>query len=167
MKRVLFVLLGLLIGCGGGKTPSGPTTPTPSATPVNIAGTYSLTVTASGVCGTLPSFGQSRTWTVAVTQSGSNMAAAFSGGNFTVAQLSGTVQGNRLDFLFLMLEQLTVGGNFSLYTIPAGSGSATITSPSSFSGELSGTIETSQVIGTTLQERTCNAVNHRFTFTRR
>jgi hypothetical protein len=104
---------------------------------------------------------------VAVTQSGGNMAAAFSGGNFTVAQLNGTVQGNRLDFVFLMLEQLTAGGNFALYTLPGGSGSATIASSASFSGELSGDIQTSQVIGTTSVERSCNAVNHRFTFTRR
>jgi hypothetical protein len=64
MKR--FVSLGLtalLIACGGSTTPTRPTTATTTqpAGPVNLVGTYNLTVAASSVCTSLPSFSQSRT----------------------------------------------------------------------------------------------------------
>ncbi len=124
-----------------------------------------LSITASSLCN-IHSFGQTRSWNVQLTQSGEIVEAVVSGGNILTPppQVGGVVRGNTLDFNIGIGEQI---GDRSFYLVRARAFGIPLTSTGSFSGDLSGLLQTTQIIGVTLDERPCNASSHRFTFTKR
>src|SRR6185436_7354975 len=75
---VTVIATGLTVSCGGG-TPSSPTAPTPA----NIAGAYTLVVTASSSCASsLPAAARTITYGAAITQAGSDFQTTLTGSSF-------------------------------------------------------------------------------------
>ena len=147
------VVLAALVACAcGSSAPStNPSAPS-SATPTNIAGTYTLTIQTSSVCTQLPSQFRTRTYAATITQNGAAFAVNLSG-NFAVQQLTGTVTGTTITAVGGFVEEATAFG---------------------MQGELHGTVSGS-TISATLNGLFfvggfgggCNATDHRFSFTRR
>src|SRR5687768_7780344 len=127
MKRVLFVVLGFLLACGGGsKTPTGPTTPTQPATPANIAGNYTLRIAASAVCTQLPASFRDRSYPVTITQSGADFAGNFPSTNCGAGggcSVSGQVTGNSVFVQMIIFEQVST---FEVFAVFAGGATGTV-----------------------------------------
>lgn len=161
---VLLALAGVaaLTGCGGG-SPTAPPPPTPIPN-AQLAGSYTLTITASGACTTLPSLGRVTTYTANVTQTGTTIAlnAAGTVGDMIVNSTTGSVSGNTVTLAVAITEARLNVFNFYSFGI-AGSGSGT------FDGRnVAGTINGQVAFGgSDLAVTNCNATDHRFTLARR
>lgn len=99
--------LVVAVAVGEGCSASGPTTPSVTAVPPAVAGTYRLTFTASDTCvpdqtyngtldvpATLPAEARSRTYFATVTQDGAHLHVDLSGGDFVTVPLSFSESGH-------------------------------------------------------------------------
>jgi hypothetical protein len=147
MQKLLAIttVIGSLVACGGGSSPTAPTTP-----PANIAGSYSATITAASTCSAnlpFPVLGFAAT----VTQTGAAVQVALvaHAPGAPTGTVSGTVSGQTVTFAnFSFTEPMGRGAAL------AASGNASVaTNGLSITGTLSGAFQTSS--GTS-----CNAANH-------
>lgn len=152
MKRLAIAMaIGTLAACSGGSSGSGPTAPTSSAPPANIAGPYVATITASSACAAnlaFPVLG----FLATVTQTGAAVqvqliAHAPGAPSGTV---SGTVSGQTLHFPSFPLNDVMARGA----TLAASGNLNVASSGLSITGTLSGTFQT------TPSGPSCNAANH-------
>lgn len=160
----LVLLLIPTLGCGGsdltGPTGASASSGTGSSAPVNIAGAYTLTLTASAVCTQLPASARTRQYAATITQAGSAATVNLSGGGLLDYQVSAQIFGSSATFLIV-----TGDVNYSTGEGLVINGTATVqvsSSPSVIAGDLNGQF---QYVG--LTDRSCGAANHRFSFARR
>lgn len=165
--NVVAILVGAMLaaGCSSGSPTSPSATINPSATnssSTNIAGAWTVTITASPICTQIPSAFRRRTYAATVTQSGANVAVNL-GGQVQVTTFVGTASGRTIDWLFAFLEFVTPTS-----FIATGSSAVTTSSNSAMSTTFSGTYDYFNVdTDTTGRPVSCNAANHQLTFTRR
>lgn len=182
--RSLFVGVGVIVltGCGGANgSPTGPTTtaspaptqtptpipapvptPTPVA-PVNIAGTYSLVLTASPVCASnLPTAARIVRYGATIAQLNADFQTSLTGGDFSSAIFAGTLSGPNLSSLYLTIGDLLISDGTLIVSF---SGTGTVSSTGSFGGMFSGSIQSGML--SSAGSRSCNAFDHQFQFTRR
>jgi hypothetical protein len=147
MKKWLGVAtaIGSLAACGGGSSPTAPTTP-----PANIAAQYSTTITAASTCSAnlpFPVLG----FLATVTQAGAAVQMELLGHapGAPTGTVSGTVTGQTVSFpSFPLSEAMGRGAAF------VGSGTATVaTNGLSMTGAISGTFQTPSGL-------TCNSPSH-------
>ena len=137
--------IGSLVACGGGSSPTAPTAP-----PANIAGPYSLTITAASTCSANLPF-PVLAFAATITQTGAAVqvqlvAHAPGAPSGTV---SGTVSGQTVNFASFSLTE-TMGRGATL----AASGNANVaTGGLSMTGTLSGAFQTPS-------GASCNSANH-------
>jgi hypothetical protein len=150
MKKWLAIttVIGSLVACAGGSgSPTGPT-----ATPANIAASYSAKVTASSTCSAnLPTETQALDFLANITQTGGaiqvQLIAHVPGVPETT--FSGTVSGQTVNFPNFSFSQ-NMGRGAAL----AASGNANVAANGlSITGDLNGTYQTSS-------GASCNAANH-------
>jgi hypothetical protein len=157
----LLVGLVLLPACGGGSS-----SPTPIPTPIplaQVAGNYTLTLTASPVCADLPAMGKTTTYAATVTQTDTSVAANLTGNVGTMvlgSGVNGTVSGNSLDLTFAVSEQRIDRRNFYLYSL-VGRGTG-VAQGTTISGHVNGILS----FASGVDPISCNATDHRFTFSR-
>jgi hypothetical protein len=136
---------GSLTACGGDSGPTAPTVP-----PAQIAGPYSLTITAASSCSAnlpFPILGFAAT----VTQTGSSVQMALIGHapGAPAGNVAGTINGQTLNFSSFPLSE-AMGRGATL----AASGNATVaTGGLTITGNLNGTFQTPS-------GASCNATNH-------
>jgi len=150
-----------LPACGGGGSSTNPT-PVPTPTPdANLAGNYTLTLTASSVCTTLAQDAKVTTYSASITQTGTSVAVNVVGnvGNVTNTTV-GTVSGNNVS-LTVSISELRVQ-SFYGYAM-AGTGSGTVAG-GNISGTVNGIVE---FAGRDFAAVTCNATDHKFAFTKK
>lgn len=147
MKRLtIAIALGTLVGCSGSS--GGPTAPT--APPANIAGQYSMTVTAASTCAAnlpFPILG----FLATVTQTGSTAQMQLTGHapGAPSGSVSATIAGQAVSFATFPLTE-AMGRGAAL----AASGNANVaTNGLTITGTLSGTFQTPSGLS-------CNAANH-------
>jgi hypothetical protein len=149
MKRLAIAMaFGSLVTCGGC---GGASSPTASAPPANIAGSYSAIITASSTCSAnLPPAAWELGFLATITQTGAaaqvQLIAHVAGAPSTT--VSGTVSGQTVNFPSLSLSE-TMGAGAALVA----SGTASVAADASITGTLSGTYKTSS-------GSICNAANH-------
>lgn len=156
------VSLVLLHACGGGSgsSPSPVPTPTPDA---NIAGNYTLQITASDACASqLPAAARVTQYSAAVTQTGTTVAfnAVGSVGTMPLNQSTGTVSGNTVSLQMAFAEQR----NRPLYIYQLTATGTGNVQGSSIGGTLNGLVS---YVGTNFAAIQCSATDHRFEFTRK
>ena len=160
------------LGCGGSSstatspTPSPqpppaptPTPPTPTPAPAtNIAGNWTLTITASTICtpAQVPAALRRRTYSATITQSGADVVANLTG-QFSASVVRGRVSGNTVSWFLYLLE--TVSSDILGFVNISGS-AATTGSDSTMSGPLDG----SYIYGGA--SSACSAVDHQLSFAR-
>jgi len=151
-----------LPACGGG---GSSTTPTPVPTPIpdaNVAGNYTLTLTASTVCTNLADEAKATTYEASITQAGTAVAVNVVGnvGN-VISTTLGTVSGNTVS-LTVSISEVRATRNFYAYAM-AGTGSGSVAG-ANIAGTVNGIVE---FAGRNFAAVTCNATDHKFTFTKK
>jgi hypothetical protein len=147
-KWLAMAAIGSLTACGGGS--STPTAPTPTLPPANIAGSYSMTLTAASTCSAnlqFPVLGFGAT----ITQNGAAVQMELLGHapGTPTGTVSGTVSGQTVTFSSFPLSE-AMGRGATL----AASGSLNVASGGlSITGTLNGTFKTPS-------GSSCNASNH-------
>jgi hypothetical protein len=144
MKRLAIAMaIGSLTACSGG---SSPTAPTP---PADIAGPYTVFITASSTCSaSLPSDARELGFFSTVTQTGAAVQMELVSHQGATATIAGTVSGQTVTFPSLSLSE-SMGHGATL----AASASATVGAKGNLDGTLNGTYQTSS-------GSTCTAANH-------
>jgi Carboxypeptidase regulatory-like domain len=155
---------------------------TPTTPPIDLGGNWDLTFDASPSCTTLPDVARQRTYTAAITQTGTSLRVTLSGANFAPDtsfyyapgsvenQFRAHVVGNAIALTLNTFNYY--GTHYDLAEIIAdntqlrivGKGSGTITS-STVSGTLDGYLAVF-TSGSPPSGVTCTAADHRFTFVR-
>ena len=155
MKWLAIALaIGSVMACGG-----GPTAPTPApTTPVNIAGSYDLSIGASSICSAnLPVDTRVLHYVANVSQTGAafnvQLLAHVTWNN---AVVTGSVSGQTLTFSTFSFSENDTGGGVALAT----TGTASVSGDGSITGTLSGTYRTPS-------GSSCNAANHQFHMVKR
>ena len=143
-----------LVACGG----SGPTAPTPAATPANIAGSYDATIGPSSTCSAnLPVETRVLHYVANITQTGAavkvQLVAQVIWNTVTV---NGTVSGQTIHFSSFSFSEISTAGGIALVA----TGTANVAPDGSITGTLSGTFATPS-------GASCNAVNHPFYLAKR
>ena len=154
-----------------------------TATPVDVAGNWDLTLDASPSCTTLPDVARRRTYTAAVAQTGSGLTVTLSGAQFAkdtgYYAPPGTLENQFRAHLVGNAVALTIDKNNEFYgthydleeiisatsqlqIVAKGTGTAT---SSTMSGTLDGFFAVAPT-GSTGSVSTCTAADHRFTFVR-
>ena len=159
MKRLaIATAIASLVACGRGSDGSGPTAPTPAATPANIAGSYDATLGASSTCSVnLPVETRVLHYVANIAQTGASvqvqLIADVTWNNVTV---SGTVSGQTVNFSSFSFSENDTGGGVTV--VATGTGSVAV--DGSISGTLSGAYGTPS-------GASCNAANHPFHLAKR
>ena len=146
--------IGSLMACGG----SGPTAPTPSATPANIAGSYNATIGASSTCSAnLPVATRVLNYVANIIQTGAavqvQLLAHVIWNSVTV---TGTVSGRTITFSSFSFSENDTGGGVALVA----TGTGNVAADGTITGTLSGTYGTPS-------GSTCNAGNHQIAMVKR
>ena len=144
-----------LVACRGG---SGPTAPTPAATPANIAGSYDATLGASSGCSAnLPPETRVLHYVANIAQTGAAVEVQLLAHViWNTVTVNGTVSGQTINFSSFSFSEISTGGGIALVA----TGTAAVAPDGSISGTLSGTYQTPSGAN-------CNAVNHPFHLAKR
>jgi hypothetical protein len=139
----------------GDSSRSGPTTS--SGTPAQVSGTWTLNVALAPSCsGRLPAGFMNRSWQGAINQSGAQWAMNVQ--NLPApATVQGVVSARTLTIQVLAIGEVLANGSYMVLL----QGEGTV-NESSISGTLNGEARNLQNPG-----QSCNAVDHRFSLTRR
>jgi hypothetical protein len=163
---VLAILAGAMLAaaCSGG-SPTSPSATAPgsatnaSSTATNIAGAWTVTITASPICTPIPSAVRRRAYAATITQSGANVAVNLGGQTQNIA-FSGTISGRNVQWYFAIFEQVT-----QTSAIATSASAATTLSASAMSADFTATYDYYDF--ETGRQASCNAANHQLSFTRR
>ena len=144
-----------LVACRGG---SGPTAPTPAATPANIAGSYDATLgAASGCSANLPPETRVLHYVANIAQTGAAVQVQLLAQVIWIAvTVNGTVSGQTINFSSFSFSEISTAGGIALVA----TGTANVAPDGSITGTLSGTYQTPS-------GASCNAVNHPFHLAKR
>lgn len=149
MKRAIravavATVVGSAIACG-----SSPVEP---VAPANIAGSYSMTVTASPTCSaTLPADAREFKSIADITQTAGTFKATLVGHViFVSVTVNGSISGQTVSFSTFALNELSTGGGVVLST----TGTATVAADGSITGTLNGTYQAAA------SGAICNATDH-------
>jgi hypothetical protein len=147
--------LASLVACGRG---SGPTAPTPAATPANIAGSYDATIGSSSSCSAnLPVETRVLHYVANIAQTGAAVEVQLLAHViWNTVTVNGTVSGQTINFSSFSFSEISTGGGIALVA----TGTAAVAPDGSISGTLSGTYQTPSGAN-------CNAVNHPFHLAKR
>ena len=159
MKRLaIATAIASLVACGRGSDGSGPTAPTPAATPANIAGSYDATIGASSSCSAnLPVETRVLHYVANIAQTGAAVEVQLLAQVIWITvTVIGTVSGQTINFSSFSFSETSTGGGIALVA----TGTATVAPDGSISGTLSGTYQTPSGAN-------CNAVNHPFHLAKR
>ena len=145
--------IGSVMACGG-----SPTAPTPSATPANIAGSYSATIGASSTCSAnLPPETRVLHYVANIAQTGAavqvQLLAHVIWNSVTV---TGTVSGQTITFSSFSFSENDTGGGVALVA----TGTGNVAADGTITGTLRGTYGT-------LSGSTCSAGNHQIAMVKR
>ena len=166
-KHALVIGLLVLAGCDTtgtrtqGSSSGSPTTPTPPTGPTNIAGNWTLAVTASTSCTQIPAAFRRRTYAVTITQTDANFSVLVPSLVNTTPSCPGFVTGNSVNFVACTIPEVI--SNTQTFTVSNFQGTLAI-SASNITGPMSGIIEFQDVAaGLSVS---CPAADHQFAFTR-
>lgn len=165
-RRLAFLLLALSLGsCSGGNSTTGfPTAPSggQSINPASLAGSYTLTITASRSCASrLPTVARERTFNATLTASSTGVGVNLTGrGGFfqgEISTLTNIPAAGQISFTFVISEFVN---DIEVYDVNGG-GTGTLDG-GRIVGRLNG-----QVQFNGLTNGSCTAADHDFVFSRR